>query len=283
MNIERFPANGVGVDSDFPVDHKRDMTMKKQRIQLTINDFPGELHPYLFGVDIYDSSCHSNAQTLYLSPNHYLKIDAVGELAREAALTEYFHDRRIGVEVVSYISSDRDYLLTQAAAGEDLTHWCQDPKALCQILAETLRYLHSQPIDQAPVSHSYEHYLDAAAGDMGGGSYDESVAMDRFSISSKEEAWQVMQENKHRLKADTLIHGDYCLPNIIYDVNGKTTLIDLALGGIGDRHIDLYWAVWSLEYNLGTDRYTDYFLDCYGRENFDYDMLRVIAAFEIFG
>ena len=36
-------------------------------------------------------------------------------------------------------------------------------------------------------------------------------------------------------------------------------------------------------YNLKTDAYTDCFLDAYGRENFEYDMLRVIAAFELFG
>ena len=59
--------------------------------------------------------------------------------------------------------------------------------------------------------------------------------------------------------------------------------IDLAMAGLGDKHIDLYWALWSLQYNLGTEKYTDYFLDLYGRENFEYDMLRVIAAFEAFG
>ncbi|MDE7300410.1 MAG: hypothetical protein K2N94_16560, partial [Lachnospiraceae bacterium] len=59
--------------------------------------------------------------------------------------------------------------------------------------------------------------------------------------------------------------------------------IDLAMAGVGDKHIDLYWAVWSLQYNLKTEDYTDYFLDLYGRENFEYDMLKVIAAFELFG
>lgn len=107
--------------------------------------------------------------------------------------------------------------------------------------------------------------------------------MAKFSVASKEEAWQIMQANKYRLHADTLIHGDYCLPNIVCAGDGKVTLIDLGLAGVGDRHCDLYWAIWSLAYNLGSDSYTDYFLDCYGRENFEYDMLQVIAAFEVFG
>lgn len=73
------------------------------------------------------------------------------------------------------------------------------------------------------------------------------------------------------------------LPNLILDQGKFGSLIDFSLAGIGDKHIDLYWAIWSLEYNLGTDAYTEYFLDCYGRENFEYDMLQVISAFEMFG
>jgi kanamycin kinase len=46
--------------------------------------------------------------------------------------------------------------------------------------------------------------------------------------------------------------------------------------------MDLYWAIWSLEYNLKTDRYTDYFLDQYGRENIDFQLLKVVTAFESF-
>lgn len=91
--------------------------MKKQYIQLSLNDFPKELHPYLVGVDLYDSSCHSNAQTLYLPPDHYLKIDASGELAREAMMTEQFHRCKLGVEVVKYLSTDRDYLFKQIWRG----------------------------------------------------------------------------------------------------------------------------------------------------------------------
>ena len=58
--------------------------------------------------------------------------------------------------------------------------------------------------------------------------------------------------------------------------------IDFNMSGLGDKHIDLYWAIWSLNYNLMSD-YTDFFLDQYGRENYDESMLKVIAAFEVIG
>jgi kanamycin kinase len=58
--------------------------------------------------------------------------------------------------------------------------------------------------------------------------------------------------------------------------------IDVGGGGVGDRHVDLFWGKWTLNFNLKTDKYCDYFLDAYGRENFDEEMLRVIAAIEVF-
>ena len=107
--------------------------------------------------------------------------------------------------------------------------------------------------------------------------------MDPYRLSSKEEAWAVMREGRHRLRCDTLIHGDPCLPNVMEEDGAFRAFIDVSMGGLGDRHIDLYWAIWSLQYNLGTDAYTDAFLDLYGRESVREDMFRVVAAFEAFG
>ena len=82
------------------------------------------------------------------------------------------------------------------------------------------------------------------------------------------------------LKSDTFIHGDFCLPNIMLDDWKFSTFIDVGLAGVGDKHIDIYWVLWSLNYNLGTDKYTDYFLDLYGRENVDMDVLKMVAEAE---
>lgn len=257
--------------------------MEKRRIQININDFPPELHYALSGAKIYDSSCNSNADVLYSDLGYYIKIDEPGELRDEAALTEAFFEKGLGVELVTYLSGDKDYMVTREAIGEDLTHWLDDPGRLCVVLAEALRMLHRQPIDRVPVSFRQQRYLESADGDFSGGYYDEGVLMERFPIGSKEEAWALMQENKHRLKCDTLIHGDACLPNLIMNDGKFSSFIDFNLAGIGDKHIDLYWAIWSLQYNLKTDKYTDAFLDTYGRENVDEEMLWVVAAFELFG
>ena len=87
----------------------------------------------------------------------------------------------------------------------------------------------------------------------------------------------------HRLKADTLLHGDYCLPNIMLDNWRFSGFIDLDAGGVGDRHVDLFWGMWSLQFNLKTDRFRERFLDAYGREVINEDMFRTVAAVEVFG
>ena len=257
--------------------------MIKRKIEISISDFPAELHELLMAGNIFDSSCSSNATALYCDAGYYIKNDEKGELALEAELCDCFFYLGLGVRVIQYLSSDKDYLVTQSAVGEDLTHYLDNPKKLCDLLASSLRRLHSQPVDDVPVSTRFQRYLDSANGDFSGGYYDESVLMDAFRIHSKQEAWDIMQANNGRLRADTLIHGDACLPNVIAHNGRFDSFIDLGMAGIGDKHIDLYWAIWSLQYNLKTNAYTDYFLDQYGRENFDYDMLKVVAAFELFG
>lgn len=257
--------------------------MNKRKIEINIKDFPTELHKLLQSGNVFDSSCSSNAKTLYCDSGYYIKIDDKGELALEAELCDHFFHLGLGVKVTQYISTDKDYLVTQGAVGEDLTHHLDNPTALCDLLASSLRRLHNQPLADAPVSSRLQRYLDSADGDFSGGYYDESVLMDGFRVFSKQEAWNIMQANKNKLRADTLIHGDACLPNIVCHNGRFGSFIDLGMAGAGDKHIDLYWAIWSLQYNLKTNEYTDYFLDQYGRENFDLDMLKVVAAFELFG
>ena len=64
----------------------------------------------------------------------------------------------------------------------------------------------------------------------------------------------------------TLIHGDYCLPNILVKNNQVVGFIDLGNSGIGDPWMDYAWCIWSLEYNLKTDKYTNLLLKKLGIE-----------------
>ena len=64
----------------------------------------------------------------------------------------------------------------------------------------------------------------------------------------------------------TLIHGDFCLPNILASDNKIVGFIDLGDAGIGDPWRDYAWCIWSLEYNLKTNEYTPLLLEKLGIE-----------------
>ena len=94
------------------------------------------------------------------------------------------------------------------------------------------------------------------------------------------------------LKNEVLLHGDYCLPNIMLDGWKFSGFIDLDSAGVGDRHIDLFWGEWSMGFNLMMHgkmsetlarKYGERFLDAYGRDKIEKEKLRAVAAAEVFG
>ena len=250
--------------------------MKKYEIEINLTDFPPELHRYLTEGKIYDSSCSPVAKTLYCDAGYYIKIAPTGALALEARMTKLFWHLGLGVEVMEYLSADRDYLVTRSADGEDLTHFLDDPEMLCHVMADALRNLHSRNVEDAPVSEKLREYQNCDG-------FNDYLRMDCIGIHTREEAVEMIRHNGDRLKTDTLIHGDACLPNIICRDGRFSAFIDCGLGGAGDRHIDLFWAIWSLQFNLKTEQYTDCFLDLYGRDQVDFETLRTVAAYELLG
>jgi aminoglycoside phosphotransferase len=66
-----------------------------------------------------------------------------------------------------------------------------------------------------------------------------------------------------RKPGHVLIHGDYCLPNVLVEDGRLTALVDLGQSGLGDPRDDLAAGLWTLHYNFGHG-YAPDFLDAYG-------------------
>ncbi len=261
--------------------------MKKTLLRALPFDVPSELERWASGARIYDSSCSAEARVYFLDKDggYYLKTAKSGTLMREAQMTQYFHSIGLGTEVLSYISGDFDLLLTAAVLGEDCvdSHYLSEPKRLCDTIALELRRLHEIDYSKCPVRNRTAEYIATVEENYRTDNYDKSHFPDSFGYSSAPEAIRVFEQGKHALRCDTLLHGDYCLPNIMLKDWRLSGFIDLGNGGVGDRHIDLFWGVWTLEFNLKTNEYRDRFLDAYGRDKVDKEMLKVIAAAEVFG
>lgn len=259
--------------------------MKRTPINVNFNDFPEEFHPFLERARIFDSSCSPEARVCFLDVDGglYLKTAPSGSLKKEALMDDYFYKKGIGApSVVKYICGERDWLLTTRVAGEDCTYadYLSDPKRLCDLLAVKLRELHETDFSGCPIMDHTANYLATAEKNYRNGQFDLSYFDE---TSTPDEAWRLLQEGKHLLKTDTLLHGDYCLPNIMLDNWAFSGFIDLGNGGVGDRHVDLFWGAWTLNFNLGTDEYRGRFFDAYGRDRVDKDVIRIVSTAETFG
>ncbi len=261
--------------------------MKKAFLSALPDDPPQELSRLLSGAKLYDSSCSNAAAVYYLKKDggYYLKCARKGALQTEAAMANYFHAKGLGAEVLYYLSEDKDWLLTAALSGEDGTGaaYLSDPKRLCDTVAAALRRLHETDFSGCPISDRTVSYCAFVEQSHRMGQCDLSECAESLGFRSAAEAYRVFSEGKHALRQNVLLHGDYCLPNLILDRWKLSGFIDLGNGGVGDRHIDLFWGIWSLWYNLKTDRYRDRFLDAYGRDKVEPHLLKVIAAAEVFG
>ena len=261
--------------------------MKKSLLPGIPEEIPRELRHFVSDARIYDSSSSPEAKVYFIDKEngYYLKSSGKGTLEKEAQMTGYFHAKALGPEVLQYITEGRDWLLTAAVDGEDCLHarYLADPQRLCDTLACELRRLHETGFTSCPVPDRTADYLAFAEKKYREGTYDSSHFPDSFGYSSAREAYAVLSAGKDALQSRVLLHGDYCLPNVILKDWALSGFIDVGCGGVGDRHIDLFWGVWSLEFNLKTGRYRGRFLDAYGRDKADEDILKIIAAAEVFG
>lgn len=251
-----------------------------------LSEFPEEFQD-LLNAPVYDSSCSPEARVWFLDreDGFFLKSAPGGTLKTEADMTRFFHGKGMGTEVLRYLSADRDWLLTRRIPGEDCTHrqYLDDPKRLCDTTAALLRRLHETDCTGCPVSDRNGSSFDAAGRNYKAGHFDPSFLPEHWRCGNAEEAWNLIQSHRQDLKADTLLHGDYCLPNILLEDWRFSGFIDVGNGGIGDRHFDIFWGIWSLGFNLKSDAFRERFLDAYGRDKAEPEMLRLIAAVESFG
>ena len=261
--------------------------MNRTPVSIELSLFPQILHPFLSEAAIFDSSCSPDARVYFIDKDNgfYLKTAPAGSLKAEAEMASFFHSKGLSPEVLTYESTDRDYFLTRAIPGEDCLDklYLEDPKQLAETLGLLLRKLHETDAAGCPVSDRTTPFISATKENCALGKWHPSRLSDSMKHFSIDDAWAAVQQFSAELKQDTLIHGDYCLPNIMLDNWKFSGFLDVGSGGIGDRHMDLYWGCWSLNFNLKDRRWCNRFLDAYGRDHFDLEILNAISAFEAFG
>ena len=247
--------------------------------------YPAPFRPFLQNTRVFDSSCSTEARVLYLErENCFLKRAPKGSLQAEAQMDAYFHTLGLTAPVLCYHSGTEDLLLTARVAGEDCTHadYLADPVRLCDTIAERLRALHELTAENCPVPDRMQAYFASVRDGIAQDRFDSTFLPVHLRTLTAQKAAELLQDAPALFTSDTLLHGDYCLPNILLDGWDFSGFIDLGNGGIGDRHVDLFWGAWTLGFNLHTEAYRERFFDAYGRDKVDLEKLDLIAVAECF-
>lgn len=256
--------------------------MKQTEISFDISTLAPDMRSLIGSARFFDSSCSESAQTIYVDGDikAFLKIGASGSLKREKEMQDYLSAYGLAAKTLAYINTGtHDSLLSTALDGEDAISELHlgDPLKLAQVLGIHLRELHSLPTQNCPFPNRSAELLAESKSNIATGYMDNAIVEEEFLFAAAK-----LQELSHLAKDDVVIHGDYCLPNILMQDFQLRGFVDLGTGGIGDRHYDLFWGMWSLNYNLGTHHFTDTFLDAYGRDYYDPQRLllcKYLAAF----
>jgi len=195
-------------------------------------------------------------------------------------MTRFLHPHHLAPRVFEYISTDdRDYLLTEALDGEDgiAEHHLADPERLTEVFGQSLRLIHQLPLTDCPFPDRMNEMATQARTNITRGYMDRSIIAEDMSTAA--ERFLLMPAPDWE---KVVIHGDYCLPNIIMSNFRLSGFVDLGTSGIGDPHYDLFWGIWTLNYNLKTIKFRQRFLDAYGRSAIDphrLDYCRLLSGF----
>lgn len=245
------------------------------------NTFPAEIQKIIGNRPIEaDDVGRSGALVAFIGSEMVLKKAPKGKLYNAYQMQSFFSRHDLAPEVVFYVSEDSDYLICERAAGksaidkENLRH----PARLAGAMGEFLLKIHSLPADECPIQNLTDNLYEE---------FDRSIQRneglyqhiaDYIKVNSLSEAVAGAERAKGRLKNDTVLHGDYCLPNIMLENLAGKHIIDVGEGGAGDRHFDLFWGLWSLSYNLKTDAYKNEFLTAYGKNRIETDLIHACGC-----
>jgi aminoglycoside 3'-phosphotransferase II len=184
---------------------------------------------------------------------------------------------RLPVPALHYAHTDerQRYLLTSEIPGTDATdaRWLADPARLVALLAEGLRHIHRQPVADCPFDQRLAAELARAAANVAAGTVDADDFDAERAGRSPAALLAELQATRPPAEDLVLIHGDYCLPNVVIKDWALSGFIDLGRCGVADRYHDLAQAARSVRRNLGV-RWVAPFFAAYGIREPDEAQLR---------
>ncbi len=197
-----------------------------------------------------------SGSSVWMFQDKVLKIQESGELAeREQTIMKWLKGKLPVPEVFAYeVMDNKSYLLMSRCKGKMACaeRYMNNPQEQVRLLAQALKLLWKTDISECPADYRLEHKLERARYNAEYNRVDmDNVQPDTFGengFKDPKELLNWLYENKPEEEL-VLSHGDFCLPNVMFE-NGKVSAyIDLGQAGIADKWYDIALCYRSLVNN----------------------------------
>jgi aminoglycoside 3'-phosphotransferase II len=174
-------------------------------------------------------------------------------LAGEAARLRWLGSRTSVPHVVDFVQdSTHEYLLQEALPGEDAASTTLPPAEVVDLLADSLRNLHAVSIHDCPFIQSIDACLKESKGLLDSGCVDVTNFDPVNQGRDPGALYREMLATRPDSESEVLIHGDYCLPNVLIAEGHLSGFVDVGRSGVGDPYRDLALIGRSLKRNFGS-------------------------------
>jgi aminoglycoside phosphotransferase len=189
----------------------------------------------------------------------YLKISPrslAHSLLQEKTKLEWLKNRLPVPEVLMFAEDESaDYLLLSAIRGADASDASlkADIPRVIEQLTRGLKTIHSLPIENCPFDESNDYKIPLAGKLVENNLVDED---DFDEIRQGRAAADLFQELIAAKPDDedlVFTHGDYCVPNIIFENGRLSGFVDWGNAGVADRFQDIALLTRSVIYNFGKE------------------------------
>ena len=216
------------------------------RIAKVLHESPGRLGSSIRRVELADS------RTAWLK---VAELDSPEPLEREQRLLRWLKGRVPSPSVLSWKRATRELLLSELPGVAMHEPGTEHREVALQVLASTLRAIHSIDPTGCPTRRDPAKEAKEAKRLFESGRVD-MAAFAAESGCQPQEALRFVFISLERCAdefIEVLVHGDYCLPNVLVHGSELGGVVDWGLGGVGDPCIDLALVEGSLRFNWGED------------------------------
>lgn len=172
-------------------------------------------------------------------------------------------------EIVSFhTDGESNYLLMTKLQGKMAcdTDIMADGEKMARLLAKGLKRLWQVDIKDCPRLINLDYLLDEALNLIENGrsevDYKQLEAFGINGFTKPMEIYEYLKNNRPKEEL-SIVHGDYCLPNIFINNNEISGYLDLGFCGVGDKWMDIALGVRSMRFNLELIGKEDMFLPLY--------------------